>query len=55
MKLIEPKKCSCGKEFSEIPDDATHWIEPGFIDGFIFNCECKSTIYVPVSQIKEAA
>lgn len=46
------KKCSCGIEYTKLPDDNkfVHYNDP--MDGIYFNCTCGSTCFIPIAKIK---
>lgn len=51
------KICSCGKLHPTIPMDAREWVDEGVLIGFVWECECHSSPFVPTFKIgrKEAA
>lgn len=59
MKLIEAKTCGkCKKEWKEIPTNAkfvAQATEHSSFDGYWWDCECKSNLFVPVSKIEAKA
>lgn len=45
------KKCAmCSKVHTEIPKDARPWNEQGIIIGYVWECECKSTLFKAVKE-----
>lgn len=46
------KKCACGKVHNQIPKEAKKWIDDGVLIGWCWNCECKSTLFVPTFTLK---
>jgi len=51
--LYRPKKCSCGKHFARVPEDAILQ-EDEEMSGWYWNCECKSTLFMPIFQMEKA-
>ena len=51
MKIIN-KKCSCGKVHNEVPKNAREWKDEGVLIGWVWECECKSTLFVPTFNLK---
>jgi hypothetical protein len=52
MKLMKQKICSCKRVHAEIPK--SHQFEDCLdeLSGLYWNCECGSTLFVPVSEIE---
>ena len=51
---IFEKVCSCGKKHTSFPKDKKPWIgEDGLLLGFIWNCECGSTLFKPIGDLKD--
>jgi hypothetical protein len=46
------KKCGCGKLHTEIPKDAKKWVDEGVHIGWLWNCTCNSTLFVPTFTLK---
>ena len=46
------KTCSCGRQFETVPKDAKLSTD-SILPGYYFNCECKSTIVWPLSQVRK--
>jgi len=50
------KVCKCGKVHTEIPTTAVDWNDDGVVIGYMWNCDCHSTLFVPtfdLSKIKQ--
>ncbi len=41
----KPKLCKCGKDQSVMPINAREWEEGGSILGWVWECECHSTMF----------
>jgi hypothetical protein len=48
------KICSCGKKHTEVPKEARIWKEEGSLVGFVWECECGSTLFTSSSNLKKA-
>lgn len=50
------KTCSCGKVWLTIPSHAKLKISGDeFLDGYYWECVCKSTLFVPLKRMECAA
>jgi hypothetical protein len=47
------KICGCGKVHEVIPETAQEWFEDGLLIGFIWDCECKSTLFTATFDLKK--
>lgn len=47
------KTCSCGKFHEYVPNDAREWFEDGLLIGFVWECECKSTLFTPTYNLRK--
>lgn len=52
IRQIIDKTCSCGKHYSELPKNHKTQITGELTDGAWFDCQCKSTCFVPLDKIK---
>lgn len=50
------KICGCGKTHNVIPENARPWWDEGVLIGYVWECSCKSSLFVPTFKIsrKEA-
>ena len=49
------KTCSCGAVFSGVPPDARIQNTGDPLDGHYWECECGSTLFVPLSRVHTAS
>lgn len=49
---ITPHKCSCGRAHFEIPKTARFQNEGDALDGWYFECACRSTLFIPLADPK---
>lgn len=50
MKPLKFKVCGCGKVWEHFPKDAKLHSDAA-LPGVYFNCDCKSTLVVPLAQV----
>lgn len=47
------KICSCGETFNQVPETCRAWIDEGQLIGWVWECSCKSTLFVPSYSLKK--
>lgn len=47
------KVCSCGRVYEQIPETHKAWIDEGQLIGWVWNCSCDSTLFVPSFNLKK--
>jgi hypothetical protein len=46
------KTCKCGKKYNELPKTAKEWKDEAGLIGWLFNCSCQSTLFIPSFTLK---
>jgi len=54
IQLTKPKQCGCGKVHQTIPQDHRLETDEGSYVGYYWDCECKSTLFVPLKHFTGA-
>jgi hypothetical protein len=44
------KTCTCGKHYETIPPEAKYLNDGSEFSGYYWNCECKTTLFVPLNK-----
>jgi hypothetical protein len=52
IPLTEVKACSCGEKHKQIPVGARLVNNGDDLDGFYWDCHCKSTLFVPIKKVR---
>lgn len=45
------KTCSCGEFHKSIPTDAKGWLEDATLVGWVWECSCKSSLFISFKKL----